>query len=439
MHQTMKREKWQAKKSGLDKSIKYPVSSTKQKKLIKVKNNLEDFSNTLYEFFLDGFPADTTSPSTPSLKVSPEYPPEYVLRNILTQTSFDLGVIRKAINQRNNPEKSGIPKRLAVLDTLAINALEKFEGLNPVRPYVYFNRDINVRVIPYANALFIGVPMSALTDNGDLPAIAHEVGHHIYKNGKINGQTLDVYFEDYFRNLKDNQEKWIVSPVNRWVLNWLEEIFADLYNVIIAGPVAALTIQDILKDNVTRDLKKDDGVHPPGYLRPYVTIEALKQVCNIDNDQNPLISKLTKNWEKAREARDLANLMPFMPAGEKKINDAGSITVSGPVEIKEDHAKGLIAKVVKEMWEKLKGNFTEIEPWSQRPNGDGDLESIYKSFDSYIDSLVIKDTDIKIEGRKDEWDPNTKCETTPKDWINYIQTIKWSKIFADTRPVSGPE
>lgn len=452
-----KHQKWTDKKNGFNKNFKYPKQSGSQQPLIEIKNNLDYFSNSLYSFFLNGFPLDDPQEEK-GLERSPEYPPEYVLQNILTQTSFDLRVIRDVIYQRNI---NTLSERLDELDTLAIQALSKFSTsgvINSVRPYAYFNRDTNVRVIPYANALFIGVPMDALTEIGDLPAISHEVGHHIYKNGKIDGKTLDVYFEEYFRKRED-----IVPPADRWILNWLEEIFADLCNVISAGPIAALTIQDILEDNLTEDLKKDDGAHPPGYIRPYVSIEILKLALqDAKTDQgavNQLISQLEERWQKARYDRNL-------PVGTEFQTKIGSKVIG------EQEALDRIAVVVQGMYQELQNNFGKPFNLSISSNGTDktwshlspvqkgepvDLDAIYESFDSNIEGL--KNTNVKrfivnfessqepekgwAHNRNEEWDPNTRLNGETKvefsKWKGYIQTLKWSEIFGDTRPVSGPE
>ncbi|MBK9051437.1 MAG: hypothetical protein IPL78_11135 [Chloroflexi bacterium] len=38
-----------------------------------------------------------------------------------------------------------------------------------------------------------------------------------------------------------------------WCLNWLEEIFADVYGAIVVGPPIARSCQDILLDNLPEE------------------------------------------------------------------------------------------------------------------------------------------------------------------------------------------
>ena len=210
-----------------------------------------------------------------------EYPPEFVLRKILHQASFDLTVIQRAIAQRNIQT---LDDQLKIFDKLACLAIYTFvfrishsslesppvPGLiKPVKPFVYFQRDTSVRIVPYANALLIGVPYMALEQPLDVLSIPHEIGHHVYQQGRFSAtEPIKLTLEKQF------------AGRSIWLRAWLEEIFADIYGFLIAGPITGFTIQDILSDNLPSGLVMDDGVHPVGVIRPYIYTELLRLTGN---------------------------------------------------------------------------------------------------------------------------------------------------------------
>ena len=341
--------------------------------LINLVVFLSAFTDNLFEFFLNGFAEflgeEIEDPKRIKLIPSAEYPPEYVLQRILQQASFDLTVIERAVEQRKDPD-SELAKILAKYDDLALSALaasalpsnNSDKGLiELVKPFVYFQRDTSVRIIPYANALLIGIPFSALSQPIDLLSIPHEIGHHVYQTGHFSEtKPINLFFEKFFANRPD------------WVQNWLQEIFADLYGFLAAGPIAAFSLQEILLDNLPVSLAEDDGDHPVGIIRPLIYL-------NLFNSKDyqvrvpaaeAVAEVLRKKWQSEVTKRGFAN--SFLP-----------VTADQALTVAE--GSGILGSVLQAMNEQIHEetdgafDFPEgpdsadhLHPWTFFPNGKSD-------------------------------------------------------------------
>jgi hypothetical protein len=166
--------------------------------------------------------------------------------------------------------------------------------------------DINIRLIPFANVVLIGVPAPAKNAGdenslsyGNLLAIPHEVGHYVFWHGE---GTRGPYLDD---------EKWSeLSPTDIWngeqddnlaigvsVYNYQEEIFADVCSALIAGPLTALSSQFYLgklREDDEDEFKKDDSDHPISVIRPYIYPYTLKA---LNNHPSIGISTSLIEWE----------------------------------------------------------------------------------------------------------------------------------------------
>ncbi|MBK8051684.1 MAG: hypothetical protein IPK16_34110 [Anaerolineales bacterium] len=57
-----------------------------------------------------------------------------------------------------------------------------------------------------------------------------------------------------------------------------EEVFADVYGVLIAGPAAVLAMQAMVMANLPARLTVDDGDHPAPILRPALMSAVLHEM-----------------------------------------------------------------------------------------------------------------------------------------------------------------
>lgn len=222
--------------------------------------NLKDFGQQQIDFFLDGFGRN----GTPYLEPSVLYPPDYVLSATLDQIMHDLNVIGRAWEQRRKDlTTDSMRDTLDRADQLANKALAPAITtgmLAPATVVTYFQKDTNVRIIPYARVSFIGLPLTCQKTERDLLAIPHEVGHYVYRYGRVRseknkGSRLNAALPQRY------------SGQAAWRQAWMEEIFADVYGALIGGPVMALGFEDLLSAMPRDYFTYDDGEHPVAALR----------------------------------------------------------------------------------------------------------------------------------------------------------------------------
>jgi hypothetical protein len=234
-----------------------------RKKVFKgLLKELEAFGHEQFLFFYDGFGFDEQDPAF--LEKSSIFPPEYVLKRTLDQIEYDQSVIEKAILQRLDEDKVQAGQQADVLAYEALRPALSILPLQTATVLTYFQKSSEVLVVPYAEVALIGVSSSVIdvpenplegSDPGldirDYLAIPHEVGHYVYWRSIVNSQRLHIAL----------RERLIQAGLSDY-LHWLEEIFADVYSCIVAGPVVGLSGQDLHLDNLPAEFTEDDGEHP---------------------------------------------------------------------------------------------------------------------------------------------------------------------------------
>ncbi len=228
--------------------------------LLALLTRLIVFATGQYRFFEDGF----TTRRFHDLAELPQYPLDYVFRSIINQSFNDLQVIEWATDQRLRGSDA-MRAALHAADQLAYAALEPaiagklLEADTAV--ITYFEKSASIRVIPYANAALIGIPFSCIHTPQDFLAIPHEVGHYVFGRGKLpDGNLRRLLFAGYDA----------APPRPDYVRGWVEEMAADVYGCLIAGPVIALDFQDLQLEKSPKKFIVDDGEHPAPILRPQV-------------------------------------------------------------------------------------------------------------------------------------------------------------------------
>jgi hypothetical protein len=223
----------------------------------------------------------------------------------------------------------------------------KIENAEPTRPTVltYFQKSVSIRLIPYAPIALIGIPFSCMrlpeyvalgaakpknakkvkerfvSVAQDFMAIPHEMGHYLYWNGTprltrelIN--SLSIPLEDevldelakspYPITVNQLLQAALATPgfvTKSYSLKWAEEIFADIYGCLIAGPYIAKSAQDRQITGRSRDeLLKDDGDHPLPAVRPQLFVDTLKSQLLNEYDWAEAFRKL---WIERRRKRGI--------------------------------------------------------------------------------------------------------------------------------------
>ena len=276
---------------------------------------------------MDGFTTGRFNNLTPL----PGYPLDYVFRGVINQSFNDLQVIEWAIDQRRNGSDA-MRDTLAIADQLAFAALQPAiqSDLVPAETAVitYFEKFASIRIIPYANVALIGIPFSCVSTPEDFLAIPHEVGHYVFgRASRANGNVRKLLNDDYGRQRPD------------YVKAWIEEIAADVYGCLIAGPVIALDFQDLQLEKRPQKFNVDDGEHPTPILRPQVYHKVLH------HRQSPWSGPLDAAWTfrreqfKVRHQDKIKDPNKFQPATmpgtlrpEQALSDGVALNSQAPVD-----------------------------------------------------------------------------------------------------------
>ncbi len=291
---------WQNRWDALQKTMDHTLKAMQQQDKTARQPTLEStlialkaFGESQFTFFFEGF---GTSASV-FLEPSTTYPPEYALRTTLDQIAHDMDVIVRAWQQRLSTLASpAMIKTLNRADMLAYQSLEPAirQGvIENATVVTYFQKATDVRLIPYAPVIFIGLPLSILTAPQDLLAIPHEVGHYIYRYGRVRegGKFAGSRFDAALLHRFADKPAWCVA--------WLEEIFADVYGALIGGPVMALGFEALVTDDPLDAFTHDDGEHPVAALRPNIYHAVFSALGGFERVRTALVDRWT-DWQAAR-------------------------------------------------------------------------------------------------------------------------------------------
>ncbi|MFT7584189.1 MAG: hypothetical protein ACI9EW_000604 [Cellvibrionaceae bacterium] len=338
---------------GVDESNQSGTTDTEFE--LKQLLNLYVLACNLYHFVLDGLPVQIAASSPPHwhAKQYRKYPPINLMREALRRASIDLEIVQRALVQRRRPHARGVLSQqthtLMIMDKLAFKALAPFQHMllddshtrQSINPITYFSEHTHIRQIPHThNVILVGMAYAQISQNEshvnqylpllldlsggldavfsvdpseepdikaavwpayELMAIPHEVGHFVYHHGKI-GKT-EVTVADWTADLVNKKAK--KHPYH----HWYEELFADVYGCIVAGPLAAMGMQTLLAAESQSGLSHDDGEHPAAMFRPFIYSEILRQLTkskhkNLEPHKfKATANKLDENWWKLLQLR----------------------------------------------------------------------------------------------------------------------------------------
>ncbi|MBK8989139.1 MAG: hypothetical protein IPM39_24255 [Chloroflexi bacterium] len=383
---------------------------------------LHAFAKDQFYFFLEGFQNGRLLPS-------PEHPAENVLRATLDQASFDMTAVQLAVDQRQDGSVA-MQNALAKADALAQDALSlatRARLIKPAATATYFTKSTHIRVIPYAPLALVGLPFTCVTTAHDFLAIPHEVGHYVYRHAPGLAATLDAL---------------LLPALPIWAEGWLEEIFADVYGALVAGPVIGLDFQDLLLDNPISHLTQDDGEHPADAIRPFIYTRLLQEMgCK------KAAVALDARWQQALSTRGKPRVLSLS-------GGLAEVSVQTAREVVEETAVSILQYLTTQRGVKA----TAV--WSQDlPNAKADPETLYTAFELWLKSSPNTQVNqLKLESDQvvvytgDEITDNRRRlgETqTWRDWFktqsranphNALPTAVWTELFAAGGwPMKGPE
>lgn len=262
---------------------------------VKQLINLRSLCITYIYFFADlrGLIEEALAPAP----AGQQQPPLHLIQACYQHLGNDFELLQRAFLQRQpHVEPAGqqvagvLAKELVMTDKLALKTLAPFAHLlaNPIL-FTFFSQETHIRHLPFsAGVILVGLSHGrvSLTYNEqmrssedatrkplpafELLAIPHEIGHYLYDHAQIEQPTASSappkrHFVDLSANFRDN-------PYH----HWCEELFADLFGCVVAGPLTVLSMQALLATGDPVRLWQDDGEHPTAAVRPYLLTEMLR-------------------------------------------------------------------------------------------------------------------------------------------------------------------
>ncbi len=333
-----------------------------------------------------------------------EYPREYAFAIILEQISCDLEAIERAMNQRilgcevtNTTARAtqlsidSCGARLALTDVLAWRAIQPardagfFDSeasqdgrlLKRISTVLtYFQKQLLIRVIPYAPVALIGVPYQCMSVTRDFLAIPHEIGHYVFRHGQVEKHVgidptwshKEFFWKELDRRLPANQDK-------RW---WAEEIFADVYGCLCAGPVLALDFQDLQLEECKEGFIRDDGEHPVPAVRPWVYQYVLNYLLKHFGLWSNSCPALQARWRQKYEQRCV----------EYKLTQE-EIDALDYERVKAEEIAAVVLDILNPS-NPLDQKIADMikNPWcDDLPESERDADALYRSFETIVDGI----------------------------------------------------
>ncbi len=230
--------------------------------------------------------------------------PHHLVRRCFQNLAIDHEIIQRATVQRRwthgleEASQAFISEQameVLIMDKLAIKSIMPFKHLlfesqgksdnnKDLAIITYLSEKTHIRYLPYTDQLIlIGVSYDRVPQVGilfddkslvgkpfyafELMAIPHEIAHYVYKHG-----TVKVYENDHTTFPEISKRFDGANPYYKWC----EEIFADLYGCIVAGPLTVLSMQALLVSIDRGRAWKDDKDHPTPVLRVFILNEMLR-------------------------------------------------------------------------------------------------------------------------------------------------------------------
>jgi hypothetical protein len=387
--------------------------------LLNLINGLASKAEEHVTYFLKGFSKKPQLyqllEDKPQQRGQVRFSKDYALSKVLDRIAFDLDVIYLAFKQRSDKSRYGpLESTLDLADKLARKALEpaKKQELigSDTEALTYLQKSYETRVIPYAEVSLIGIPFTSVRSKADLLAIPHEVGHYIFWNGGREYKKWEKQLDSLRdKNRKENFE-------------WTEEIFADVYGCIVAGPVIALDFQDLQLefagfDPITGIDEFENGVdkvHPKPILRPRIYSETLRKMKAPGvtsaglGDLEVIADQLDTRWKMKLQRRGY-QLDKSIPADDLQVQDR-------------------ISKVIDDALKILEPEKSLTRFWTNQPVQN--VEELYDQFDP---------NDVELHGTRPQVELIAKPELVVQDERGEISVVEWlEKLKAEGWTTEGP-
>lgn len=235
------------------------------------------------------------------------------LKQVLQRIQLEWEIISRACVQRTVEEFVGPLNRA---DEIADHYYQQYQGFSEkqsARPVVYFEKVYGITRSPFDPPFaLISIPLSVYDNENAWQGLAHEMGHYIYWNSvplndvkRLHNGLKEKIWEAVSKGSTFLDVAQQVKLAGVWHA-WLEECFADICGVLLAGPIFAVSGQQIVVENDDGGedaLLLDDEAHPLPYIRPLIVLATLDWVVSQVTDENQqeqlsmMIATLRTQWE----------------------------------------------------------------------------------------------------------------------------------------------
>jgi len=311
--------KWDTEKDKIDdlrKGIESPDDIPRAKVIKDLIDSLECFAYQQVDYFCNGFTGTSLNGEKGQelFDEDSKITIDRVGEETFKQIGRDITAIESIIKGQQDDdlcdEETNLTNKdiLVLADRLVRDALEPAVGLLPDKRlplvFTYFidsqpqAKELLIRLVPYADVALIGIPPKSDLRFGHLLSIPHEVGHYIFWRGREvrKGSFID-------QNSFDHENKMDAVRYGL-VFNYQEEIFADVYSALTAGPLVALSSQFFQLKKRDGDFFKDDCDHPIPAIRPNIFVNVVERLKDEEESTELKVqygswaNKLGSLWEK---------------------------------------------------------------------------------------------------------------------------------------------
>jgi hypothetical protein len=401
---TVWQSRWDGLASLIDTLRLRQMSGMPRTSLIQaLLEQLRAFGASQFCYFYSGLAENATQRLQQPSEIPPDSPlyqqnyvaypvNDHLLNALINQVASDIDVIWRqremfltAAGDQPGDQHGDIKLALQTGDVLASTTLDAWKPLldNTTTAYTYLKTNADIRLLPYAPVAMVGVPATVLKTKRDYLVLFHELGHFLYWNAQRQTAPSPVkVYDDLNADLKSigvgDQ-----SPYR----GWLEEIVADVIACLVAGPVMALRLQDLMLLAVGDYFTRDDGDYPPPSLRPYIALYTLEAMgSNVATDVR---DTLMKRWEAVRSVRTVGKFwspaIPIPPAHQRlrrppitalkeESDEEARIFLRQVVPRIVNHFKPVVDRVAS-FWPALHG----IKLTAQQP-----LDDLYRAFEKQM-------------------------------------------------------
>ncbi|MDX1463746.1 MAG: hypothetical protein R3359_11865 [Marinirhabdus sp.] len=406
MNLQMWKEQWDGLLSYLDETNSYYESLVET---VPRMETIQALTQCLRSFALEQFDFLYKGVLQNQLTESDKFFFDYAFGVTLDQVGYDVSVIEQAANQRIRAHQLGegnpIQRALGVADQLAYNALDQAQPVNGngmLREHTtvltYFQKSPTIRVIPYAPIVLVAIPQSCITNQRDFLAIPHEVGHYVYRHGRFKfGEGIDEF-------LKTLPQSLAAESVGR---RWFEEIFADVYGTLVAGPVMGIDFQDLMLEYSVDKFNTDDDDHPVPNLRPHIYINVLAQ----DGIFSAWAEMLRENWmeyinrfsQKVEPKNREEISSKFKNEKDGRLTTIESVVSTEISQLEQaaysTRSVDIAVNIIRDtLLKDIKGGSWTID--LAQPAADENAKSLYGKFDDYVGNLPsVQIPELTVNGQ----------------------------------------